>query len=199
MSQGVPPDPYRTVAQLVPGQRFLQRYTLTRILGRGGFGVVWLAHDDELQMDVAIKFLSEMIVNNPEAVDDLKRETRYSLRLTHPNIVRIYGFLQSPDLAGVSMEYVDGGTLSALKVERPHRCFEVEDLAPLVSKLCDALQYAHTRVKVAHRDLKPGNLMVDSSGDLKVADFGISRSISDTQTARGDRADLMANPCRNPE
>lgn len=183
MSQGVPHDPYRTVAQLVPGQRFLQRYTLTRILGRGGFGVVWLAHDDELQMDVAIKFLSELIVNNPEAVDDLKRETRYSLRLTHPNIVRIYGFLQGPDMAGVSMEYVDGGTLSALKVERPNRCFDVDDLAPLVAKLCDALQYAHTRVKVAHRDLKPGNLMVDSSGDLKVADFGISRSISDTQTA----------------
>lgn len=183
MKSDEPPDLYRTVAQLASGQRFLQRYSLTRILGRGGFGVVWLARDDDLQMDVAIKFLSDTIVNNPEAIDDLKRETRYSLRLTHPNIVRIYGFLQSSDLAGVSMEYVDGGTLSALKIDRPNRCFEVDDLGPIVAKLCDALQYAHTRAKVAHRDLKPGNLMVDSSGDLKVADFGISRSISDTQTA----------------
>ncbi|MCA9729857.1 MAG: protein kinase, partial [Candidatus Eisenbacteria bacterium] len=177
------PDPHRTVAQLATGQRFLGRYSLKKVLGRGGFGVVWLAHDDELEMDVAIKFLSDLIVNNPEAIDDLKRETRYSLRLTHPNIMRIYGFLQGPDLAGVSMEYVDGGTLSALKIERPNRCFDADVLAPLVAKLCDALFYAHTRVKVAHRDLKPGNLMVDSSGDLKVADFGISRSISDTQTA----------------
>ncbi|MEZ4652674.1 MAG: protein kinase [Candidatus Eisenbacteria bacterium] len=177
------PDPHRTVAQLATGQRFLGRYSLKKVLGRGGFGVVWLAHDDELEMDVAIKFLSDLIVNNPEAIDDLKRETRYSLRLTHPNIMRIYGFLQGPDLAGVSMEYVDGGTLSALKIERPNRCFDADVLAPLVAKLCDALFYAHTRVKVAHRELKPGNLMVDSSGDLKVADFGISRSISDTQTA----------------
>ena len=176
-------DPYRTMAQMVPGQAILGRYTLTRILGRGGFGVVWEVHDDDLDMDVAIKFLSDIIVSNPEAVDDLKRETKFSLRLTHPNIVRIYGFVQDPTIAGISMEYIDGGTLSALKVKRANRCFDADILAPLTERLCDALDYAHKRVKIAHRDLKPGNLMVDAEGDLKVADFGISRSISDTQTA----------------
>lgn len=176
-------DPNETLAQAVPGQIVLNRYRLERILGRGGFGIVWLARDTELEMEVAIKFLSEHIVSNPEAIDDLKRETRYSLKLTHPNIVRIYGFIQGAGFAGVAMEYVDGGTLSALKIQRPNRCFDVETLAPLVEKLCDALYYAHTKVKIAHRDMKPSNLMVDSHGELKVADFGISRSIADTQTA----------------
>lgn len=186
MSQGTGSsgsDPYQTVAQMVPGQVIMDRYSLRKVLGRGGFGVVWLARDEQLEMDVAIKFLTDLIVSNPEAVEDLKRETRYSLRLTHPNIVRIYGFIQGSMVAGVSMEYVDGGSMSALKVRQPKRCFTAEAMAPIVEKLCDALQYAHTKVKIAHRDLKPGNLMLDSTGDLKVADFGISRSISDTHTA----------------
>lgn len=187
-------DTYRTAQTLSAGQLVLERYTLKKFLGRGGFGVVWLAQDEELDLAVAIKFLSDLIVNNPEAVADLKRETRHSLRLTHPHIVRIHGFIQGPQIAGISMEYVDGGTLSALKAERPQRCYDAEDMADLVTELIDALDYAHTRAQIVHRDLKPGNLMLTAGKELKVADFGISRSISDTHTRLTDAGNTSGTP-----
>ncbi len=178
-----PTEPAATAAQpFTPGLRILNRYTLKKLLGRGGFGAVWQAHDEELRMDVAIKFLSEMIISNPDAVEDLKRETRYSLRLTHPNIVRTYGFLQSPDVVGIAMEYVPGGTLVHLRAGRAERCFGPTELSPWIAQLCEALDYAHHKVQIIHRDLKPANLMIDDHRDLKVADFGISRSVSDSRT-----------------
>lgn len=189
-----PHETYRTAQTLSAGQLVLERYTLRKFLGRGGFGVVWLAKDEELDLEVAIKFLSDLIVNNPEAVADLKRETRHSLRLTHPNIVRIHGFLQGPQIAGISMEYVDGGTMSGLKADRPQRCFNVSEIAPVIAQLIDALDYAHTRAQIVHRDLKPGNLMLTSSGELKVADFGISRSISDTHTRLSEASPTSGTP-----
>jgi serine/threonine protein kinase len=78
------------------------------------------------------------------------------------------------------MEYVDGATLSSLRVDRPDKVFEVEELGPLLEQVCDALEYAHTRARIVHRDLKPSNLMVNAKGDVKVADFGIARSLTDS-------------------
>lgn len=167
---------------LEAGQRILERYQLKTVLGRGGFGVVWQAHDEELRMDVALKFLSDLIASHPDAVEDLRRETRFSLRLTHPHIVRIFNFFHDRSLAGISMEYMPGGTLVHLRVSRGERTFRIGELSPWLAQLCEALDYAHSRAKIIHRDLKPANLMLDSHGDLKVADFGISRSLSDTRT-----------------
>jgi hypothetical protein len=169
-----------TIRGFVGGQTLARRYALGRILGRGGMGVVWLARDEELERDVAIKFLPELLTLDKEAISDLKRETRRSLELTHPNIVRIYDFVQDTNWAGISMEYVEGDTLSALKVEQPGGCFDVETLAPWLKQLINALVYAHEEARVVHRDLKPANLMIDVRGRLKVADFGIARSVSDS-------------------
>jgi len=80
------------------------------------------------------------------------------------------------------MEYVDGKTLSGLKADRPARCFSVSELAPWVTQLCEALNYAHTKARIVHRDLKPSNLMINSRGELKVTDFGIARSLSESRT-----------------
>jgi hypothetical protein len=182
------------VPSLVEGQLTFGRYRLKKLLGRGGFGVVWLAHDEELQMDVAFKFLSELLASDAEAVADLKRETRNSLKLTHANIMRIYGFVQGDNMAGISMEFVDGDTLSAMKVARSERCFNVQDLAPYVGQLCDALDYAHQKAQVVHRDLKPANLMINGRKELKIADFGISRSISDTHTRMTDFTSSSGTP-----
>jgi serine/threonine protein kinase len=169
-----------TVRGFVEGQRLFERYTLRRVLGRGGMGVVWQAYDEQLEREIALKFLPELITLDKEAISDLKRETRRSLELTHPHIVRIYDLVQDKMWAGISMEYVEGDTLSASKVEQPHGHFEVEKLRPWVAQLCDALDYAHSKAKVVHRDLKPANLMINAAGDLKVADFGIARSMSDS-------------------
>src|SRR5688572_8243661 len=163
-------------------QKLFGRYTLKRVLGRGGMGIVWLAHDDELHRNVAMKFLPDMLIRDREAVNDLKRETRRSLDLTHHHIVRIYDFTQDDVCAAIIMEYVDGETLSAMKTQQSGGCFSVSAIAAWVGHFCQGLDYAHRQARVVHRDLKPANLMVNSRGDLKITDFGISRSMSDSMT-----------------
>jgi len=170
----------QTIRGFAAGQKILHRYTFVRILGRGGMGVVWLARDDELEREVALKFLPELVVHDRAVLEELKHETRRSLALTHHNIVRIYDFAQDGECACISMEYVDGATLSSLRVDRPDKVFEVEELGPLLQQVCDALQYAHAQARIVHRDLKPSNLMVNAKGDVKVADFGIARSLTDS-------------------
>jgi serine/threonine protein kinase len=143
-------------------------------------GVVWLARDEELERDVALKFLPDLVVHDLAVLDELKRETRRSLQLTHHNIVRIHDFVQDAESACISMEYVDGPTLSALRVGQPSRVFEPDALLPWIEQICGALEYAHARAKIVHRDIKPANLMLNGKGELKVADFGIARSLSDS-------------------
>src|SRR5437660_8366824 len=171
-----------TTRELVAGQRIFNRYTLKRTLGRGGMGIVWLARDEELERDVALKFLPDLIIHDRAVLGDLKRETRRSLELTHKNIVRIYDFVHDNVSGCISMEYVDGDTLSNLRADKPQKVFETSELKEWVGELCDALDYAHNHARIVHRDLKPSNLMVNQRGDLKVADFGLARSLSDSMS-----------------
>ena len=170
----------QTIRGFRVGQKVFRRYTLVRILGRGGMGVVWLARDEELEREVALKFLPDLVVHDLAVLDELKRETRRSLQLTHHHIVRIHDFVQDAESACISMEYIDGPTLSALRVEQTNRVFETEVLLPWIQQICGALEYAHHHAKIVHRDIKPANLMLNGRGELKVADFGIARSLSDS-------------------
>src|SRR5437879_12344529 len=143
-------------------------------------GVVWLARDEELEREVALKFLPDVIIQDRAVLNELKRETRRSLELTHKNIVRIHDFVHDETSACISMEYIDGETLSNLRAEKEQKVFDADEIAVWTSQLCDALDYAHNHAKIIHRDLKPANLMVNKKGDLKVSDFGIARSLGDT-------------------
>jgi hypothetical protein len=183
-----------TLKGFVPGQKVFNRYTLTKILGRGGMGVVWLARDGELERDVALKFLPEVVALDKESLDELKRETRRNLELTHTHIVRIYDFIQGGRSAAIAMEYVDGASLSALKTEQPDKIFPVARLAVWAGQICEALEYAHTKAKIVHRDIKPANLMVDARGEIKVTDFGIARSISDSVSRVSAQAGSSGTP-----
>jgi serine/threonine protein kinase len=169
-----------TLREFAGGQKLFGRYTLVKTLGRGGMGVVWLARDEELERDVALKFLPDLIVRDRAVLSDMKRETRRSLELTHKNIVRIHDFIFDDKSGCISMEYIDGDTLSNLRVDRPQKVFEPAELADWTSQLCDALDYAHNHARIIHRDLKPSNLMVNGRGELKVADFGIARSLNES-------------------
>jgi hypothetical protein len=166
---------------LKTGQRVgPSRFTLIKELGRGGMGVVWLAQDTSLEEQVALKFLPPEVAADPVALNDLRRETVRSHRLTHPNIIRLHDFHQQPDgVAFISMEYVDGQTLSGWRLQQPQQVFAWEQLAPLVTQFCTALEYAHGE-GVIHRDLKPANVMLDSKGRVKLADFGIAAVVSDS-------------------
>ena len=169
-----------TSCEFANGQKVFDRYTLVKILGRGGMGIVWLARDEELERDVALKFLPDLMIQDRAVFDQLKRETKRCLELTHPNIVRIHDLVHDERSGCISMEYIDGETLSNLRAEKEKNVFEPDEIAIWTSQLCDALDYAHNHAKVIHRDLKPGNLMVSQRGDLKVSDFGIARSLADS-------------------
>ncbi|MGA7273800.1 MAG: protein kinase, partial [Candidatus Udaeobacter sp.] len=169
-----------TSREFIGGQKVFGRYTLIKILGRGGMGIVWLARDEELERDVALKFLPDLMIHDRSMFDELRRETKRSLELTHPHIVRIHDFVRDERAGGISMEYIDGETLSNLRAEKKQRVFEPDEITTWISQLCDALDYAHTRANVIHCDLKPANLMVNQRGDLKITDFGIARSLTDS-------------------
>src|SRR5438105_125248 len=172
----------QTMRGVVGGTQLFQRFTLQAVLGRGGMGVVWLARDDRLERLVALKLVPETVCFDPSAREDLKRETRKSLLLTHPNIVRIFDFIEDDRTAAICMEYVDGTTLSYARVQKRSKCFDALELAPWLTSLCDALAYAHESVGLIHRDLKPANMMVNSRSELKITDFGIACSLRDSMS-----------------
>lgn len=159
------------------GQRVFERYYLKRTLGQGGMGVVWLAHDRVLEQPIALKFLAPHLVEDRQELERLKSETRRSLKLSHPNIVRIHDFIQTANGVAVAMEYVDGWSLWSLRVDKPKQVFSVEEIVPWIRDLCSALDYAHNEAGIVHRDIKPANLIVNSRGQLKVTDFGLSRDL----------------------
>lgn len=172
----------QTVRGLAAGQRLFGRFVLRRVLGRGGMGVVWLAQDGVLEEQVALKFLPEMVHMDPVAAADMKRETARSRLLTHPNIVRVHDIHQDATTAAIAMEYVEGETLAAVRVEQPGMCLETWHIGPLMAPLCAALDYAHGTAKVVHRDLKPANLMVDAEWRIKIMDFGIAHSLVESRS-----------------
>lgn len=163
-----------------PGDRLFSRFVLKRLLGRGGMGVVWLAHDERLERDVALKFAPDAVRFDDAAIEELKSETRRGLELAHPNIVKIYDFCEDDRHAAISMEYVDGETLAKLRTAQPGKVFEPAQVEHWVRQLVDGLAYAHRSAKIVHRDLKPPNLLINRQGDLKIMDFGIARSIQDS-------------------
>jgi len=177
---GCPGCLLETALDTVGGQVVFGRYKLVKVLGRGGMGIVWLARDEELERDVALKFLPDLMVQDRTLLDQLKHETKRCLELTHPHIVRIYDFVHDERSGCISMEYIDGETLSNLRAGKEQSVFESDEVAGWITQLCEALDYAHNRAKCIHRDLKPANLMVNQRGDLKITDFGIARTLNDS-------------------
>jgi serine/threonine protein kinase len=177
--------------QLTPDLRLFGRYVLKRQLGVGGMGAVWLAHDEKLDRTVALKFLSGELRAQPAAIERLKRETKHSLSLTHPNIVRIYDFVQDDSHAAIAMEYVEGWSLWAMKVDKPCRCFTAEEITPWVQQLCSAVDYAHNAVGIVHRDIKPPNLLINQRGQLKITDFGLARNLATTPGAQTTQTPVL--------
>jgi serine/threonine protein kinase len=143
-------------------------------------GRVVLATDEVLSIDVALKLVPEEVVRDAGGLRDLKAEVLRGMALSHPNIVRVHSFEQEGDRGAIVMEFVDGVTLADEKDEQPHGCFDHETLRPWLEQLCSVLDHAHREVRIAHRDLKPRNLLLTPERRLKVADFGISCSLADT-------------------
>ncbi len=189
-----PAPEYLTTLDVVVQPLLFGRYRYLRELGRGGMGVVSLAHDEVLGIPVALKLVPEAVAHSAEDLDALRKEVLRGIALTHSGIVRVYSFEKDAQTAAIVMEYVDGESLADLKARQPGRCFEPETLRPWLEQLCGILDYAHGEAKIAHRDLKPRNLMLTREGRLKVADFGVASSLSETMAGVSIRSDSSGTP-----
>ena len=160
------------------------RYTLGNPLGSGGMAEVYLAHDEVLGRDVALKILKDQYAENDEFVERFRREARSVAALNHPNIVSVYDRGSSEDgTYYIVMEYVPGGTLKEHVLrEGP---LDPSAAAKLGSQVAQALEAAHEK-GVIHRDVKPQNVLLTDSGDAKVTDFGIARAVNATTTSRSN-------------
>jgi serine/threonine-protein kinase len=154
---------------------FNGRYELHRRLGRGGMAEVYLAADQLLDRPIAVKVLFPEFATDPAFVERFRREATAAANLSHPNIVGVYDWGEADGTYFIVMEYVEGRSLSEiLSAEGPLHPDRVADVGADVAA---ALGFAH-RNGVIHRDVKPGNVLLTQSGQVKVADFGIARAIT---------------------
>jgi CheY-like chemotaxis protein len=148
------------------------RYEIERELGRGGMGVVFLAHDKELGSRVALKLLLVEFASDERFIDAMRAEAKLCLSLSHPNIVRLHTFESSGRSAFLVMEYVDGPSLADL-LEKKEK-MPLEEVTRYMRQACAALDYAHSE-GVIHKDIKPANFLLGTKGKLRLADFGIAQ------------------------
>ena len=157
--------------RFLPGTILGGRYRMVGLLGRGGMGEVYRADDLKLGQPVALKFLPRAVEQDPERLDRFINEARLSLRVTHPNVCRVFDVSQADGRHFLSMEYVDGEDLASLLRRIGHL---PEDKAIQIARqLCAGLVAAHDE-GVLHRDLKPANVMIDGRGRAKITDFGLA-------------------------
>src|SRR5579862_9052382 len=157
--------------RFLPGALLAGRYRIVALLGRGGMGEVYRADDLTLGQQVALKFLPQAILDNPNALERFRNEVRIARRVSHPNVCRVYDLGEIEGNFFLSMEYIDGEDLGSL-IRRIGRLPADKGLE-IARKLCAGLYAAHEK-GVLHRDLKPGNVMLDGRGQVLLTDFGLA-------------------------
>jgi len=165
------------------GANKIGKYEILRELGRGAMGIVYEGHDPDIGRKVAIKTIRFDVIRQRAEQDEAQkrftREARSAGNLNHPNIVTIYDVGQDEGLTYIAMEYIEGESLETMIAEgrRP----ELEAVLSLIGQIGDALDFAH-RHGIIHRDIKPGNILIDKDGRPRLLDFGIARVSSSTMT-----------------
>ena len=150
------------------------RYKIIRPIGYGGMAEVFLAHDELLDRNVAVKMLRDQFLADKELLEQFRREAKSAARLVHPYIINIYDVISDETGQYIVMEYVDGVTLKEyMKEHRLSLSFVLE----IAVRLADALQHAH-RHNIIHCDIKPQNILLDKNLNPKIADFGIAKMVS---------------------
>ena len=162
-----------TLTSLEPGAQLGPRYQIRRVLGSGGMGMVFQAHDTDLDEPVALKVLRpEILMMDPTILERFKRETKVARRITHRNVVRTYDFGEVGGMKFISMEFVQGMTLKQLV--RSKGALPVGVGVRIAKQACAGLAAAHEQ-GVVHRDIKPRNIMLTPQSEVKIMDFGIAR------------------------
>jgi eukaryotic-like serine/threonine-protein kinase len=171
-----------TASDTLIDRLFDGRYLIMRKLGAGGMANVYLAEDQSLGRRVAIKILNDRHANDDQFVERFRREAKNAAGLSHPNVVSIYDRGEAEGTYYIAMEYIEGRTLKDLVVSRGPSPIGVA--IDYTRQTLSALRFAH-RAGIVHRDIKPHNIIVDSDGRVKVADFGIARAGTSQMTEAG--------------
>jgi hypothetical protein len=153
------------------GTVILQRYAITKLLGRGAMGEVYCAQDLSLRQPVALKFLPVQLSLNPEFMRRVREEVRLSRKVSHPNVCRVHDIGETGGQQFISMEYIEGEDLASL-LRRIGR-LPAEKALDTARQICAGLAAAHS-AGVLHRDLKPANVMFDREGRAHISDFGVA-------------------------
>jgi serine/threonine protein kinase len=164
-----------TVSRIVEASLLAERYQLVSVLGRGGMGDVWLACDQRLQRDVAIKVLRPELAAEPRVRQRFEDEARAAAQLTHPNVVTVYDTGDDDGTPFIVMERLSGRTLADVVREGD---VSLEQADRWADEILAAVAAAHG-AGVLHRDIKPGNVLLAADGSVKVADFGIAKIADD--------------------
>ncbi len=159
--------------------RRIQNYKVISLLGQGGMGAVYKCFDIKLERYAALKILNLNTSHNSNFVERFKREARNQAKLSHPNIVSVYGFVEEKDILGIAMEYIEGDTLESLI--RDNGRIEFTYSLELIAQILSGIEFAHQQGFI-HRDLKPSNIILDLNGNPKIMDFGISKSIDELKS-----------------
>lgn len=168
---------------MVAGSVLSDRYRIDRRLATGGMGSVYVATDERLGREVAVKLLKEELADDERFVERFRREARAAGALTHPNVANVYDFAQHDGHHYIVMELVRGDDLA--RVLREQGPLGAERSARITAQIASALHHAHS-AGLVHRDIKPPNVIVGEDDRVKVTDFGIARAIGDsTLTATG--------------
>ncbi len=162
--------------------RTIGKYLVEGVLGRGGMGTVYLARDPGLDRRVALKTLTLGPADDPEHRLRFLREAQAAGGLRHPNIVTVYDVGEDAGQPYIAMEYVEGIDLEHV-IQRREPC-SIEWKLDVLRQVCEGLAYAH-RNGIVHRDVKPANIRVAPTGEVKIMDFGLARLPSSTVTKSG--------------
>jgi len=181
-----PSDPTASSASRAPGDKLAGCYALSRKLDVGVGTEVWLAHDEVLGKDVSLHFVPEAIRKDTRALQELRQDIKRNRQLIHPNILRVYDLVEEPDWVAISMDAFEGESIAARLGRQGDKPSTLGEIQPWADRLAQTLEEAH-KINVLHRDLTPANLFLTPGGKLLVANFGISRTISDALTRAGAR------------
>jgi HEAT repeat protein len=176
---------------LKPGEMIGDRYQFVRRVGKGAFGTVLLVNDSFVDEQIILKFINTQLASDESAIKRFIHELRFTRKVTHPNVIRIFDLLNFGDWQAISMEYFESHTLG--QEIKQYKKMPVEHAQEVIIQICKGMQVAHV-AGVVHRDMKPPNILINEEGLVKVVDFGIAAAARNSETRLTKTGTLVGTP-----